>query len=90
MSEADKFFEELGYEKEEYNPDVIYFTNKFFDDIYFAFNKNIKKVCFIENNQAGDISMEELKAINLKCKELRLDKGVSNGNTKNKIYYYEK
>lgn len=70
MSEADKLFEELGYQKEEYNPDVIYFTNKFIDTIYYAFNKNTKKFCFIENNDAGDISMEELKVVNLKCKEL--------------------
>ena len=27
MSEADKLFKELGYKKETYNPDVIYFTN---------------------------------------------------------------
>lgn len=73
MSEADKLFEELGYEKETYNPDVIYFTNKFIDTIYFAFNKNTKKVCFIENNQAGDISMQELQAINKKVEELRMD-----------------
>ena len=55
MSEADKLFEELGYEKEEYNPDVIYYTSNILDTIYFAFNKNTKKVCFIENNEAGDI-----------------------------------
>ena len=70
MSEADKMFEELGYEKEEYNPDVIYYTSNILNTIYFAFNKNTKKVCFIENNEAGDISMQELKAIYLKCKEL--------------------
>ena len=70
MSEADKMFEELGYEKEEYNPDVIYYTSNILDTIYFAFNKNTKKVCFIENNEAGDISMQELKSIYLKCKEL--------------------
>ena len=70
MSEADKLFEELGYEKEEYNPDVIYYTSNILDTIYFAFNKNTKKVCFIENNEAGDISMEELKAIYKKCDEL--------------------
>lgn len=70
MSEADEMFEELGYEKEEYNPDVIYYTSNILDTIYFAFNKNTKKVCFIENNEAGDISMQELKAIYLKCKEL--------------------
>lgn len=70
MSKADKLFEELGYEKEEYNPDVIYYTSNILDTIYFAFNKNTKKVCFIENNEAGDISMEELKAIQMKCDEL--------------------
>ena len=70
MSEADKLFEELGYEKEEYNPDVIYYTSNILDTIYFAFNKNTKKVCFIENNEAGDISMQELQAIQMKCKEL--------------------
>ena len=70
MSEADKLFDELGYEKEEYNPDVIYYTSNILDTIYFAFNKNTKKVCFIENNEAGDISMQELQAIQMKCKEL--------------------
>ena len=70
MSEADKLFEELGYEKEEYNPDVIYYTSNILNTIYFAFNKNTKKVCFIENNEAGDISMEELQAIIQQCKEL--------------------
>ena len=70
MSEADKLFEELGYEKEEHYTDVIYYTSNILDTIYFAFNKNTKKVCFIENNEAGDISMQELKAIDLKCKEL--------------------
>ena len=70
MSEADKLFEELGYEKEEYNPNVIYYTSNILDTIYFVFNKNTKKVCFIENNEAGDISMEELKAIQMKCDEL--------------------
>lgn len=70
MSKADKLFEELGYEKEEYNPNVIYYTSNILDTIYFAFNKNTKKVCFIENNEAGDISMEELKAIQMKCDEL--------------------
>lgn len=67
---ADKLFSELGYKKETYNPDVIYFTNMYIDTIYYAFNKNTKKFCFIENNEAGDISMEELRAVNLKCKEL--------------------
>lgn len=70
MSEADKLFKELGYKKETYNPDVIYFTNIYIDTIYYAFNKNTKKFCFIENNEAGDISIQELKAINLKCQEL--------------------
>ena len=70
MSEADILFEELGYKKETYNPDVIYFTNMFTDTIYYAFNKNTKKFCFIEDDEAGNISMKELKAINLKCKEL--------------------
>lgn len=70
MSEADKLFKDLAYKKEDYNPDVIYYTNIFNDDIYYTFNKNTKKFHFIENGEAGDISMEELKAINKKCEEL--------------------
>ncbi len=34
MSEADKLFEDLGYKKEDYSPNVIYYTNIFNDDIY--------------------------------------------------------
>ena len=70
MSEADKLFKDLGYKKEDYSPNVIYYTNIFNDDIYYTFNKNTKKFYFIEYGEAGDISMEELKAINKKCEEL--------------------
>lgn len=70
MSEADELFKDLGYKKEDYSPNVIYYTNIFNDDIYYTFNKNTKKFHFIENGEVGDISMEELKAINKKCEEL--------------------
>ena len=70
MSEADKLFKDLGYKKEDYNPDVIYYTNIFNDDSYYTYNKNTKEFHFIENGEAGDISMEILQAINKKSEEL--------------------
>ena len=70
MSEADKMFEELGYYKD-------------FDDIIHEYRKeengdlfeidfwlDVKEVSKNYYREAGNITMQELKAINLKCKEL--------------------
>lgn len=84
MSEADKLFEELGYEKKEeiitgsmhnikyYKDDdnVIYFGK---DDAGKAVRKDGKY-----SEYCDDITMQELKAINKKCLELRMDRGVIN------------
>ena len=71
MSEADKMFEELGYYKD-------------FDDIIHEYRKeengdlfeidfwlDVKEVSKNYYREAGNITMQELQAINQKCKELR-------------------
>lgn len=70
---ADEIFEELGYEKEEDECYITYRNKYFYSDI--VFEKGDKKFykceCFREYEY---ISMQELKAINKKCLEFRLDK----------------
>ena len=75
MSKADKMFEELGYKKEE-EQNIIY-TQKFPNgEKWICFEKNsIAKSFFGVFEQAGDrmpliFDMQELQAINEKCKEL--------------------
>lgn len=73
MSEADKMFEELGYKKEiiesEVNDEVtIMYIKRFvyeYDSKIINF-KLKKKIVGIKYS----IDMQDLKAINLKCKEL--------------------
>ena len=70
MSEADKLFKELGYYKDfddkthEYRKEI---DGELFEIDFWLDDKEISK-----NNyrDMGYISMQELKAINLKCKEL--------------------
>lgn len=79
MSEADKLFEELGYEKIDNNKikhiRFIRQANKTTKE-NIDFHKIFKKVeayfYDFEDHQEliKPISLEELKAINLKCKEL--------------------
>lgn len=66
MSKADEMFEKLGYEKDDTGDEIIY-------------QKNNHEICFYLNRQNFDcgcgigrdfITMQELKAINEKCKEL--------------------
>lgn len=62
MSEADKIFEELGYIKETDDEDFIgYFYN---GEKVIGFIKETKEII------ASRASMQELQAINAKCKEL--------------------
>ena len=77
MSDADKLFEELGYVK---NPNVVRKDyeefNKFLADcnivtIQFWADKTVSKVDDYDINYY--ITMQELKAINMKCKELRME-----------------
>ena len=71
MSEADKLFEELGYKHEwRYkNLILIYYKN----NTCIQFDKEHKKFCKFEESDdyvICDISMQELKVIYLKCREL--------------------
>lgn len=66
MSKADKMFEKLGYEKEETNYSIRYIKFIFKDLGHrIVFYKDDKSV-----NTYGKIDMQELQAINEKCKEL--------------------
>lgn len=67
MSKADKMFEELGYQKERYiNNSIRYYGNKNY--IIFAYIDKSVRVSGTEN--VSILSMQELKAINEKVKEL--------------------
>lgn len=73
MSNADKLFYELGYEKIQDDKSWIDFKKR---NINITFNLNDK---FVEATQlyggeylSKKIYMEELKAINMKCEEMRL------------------
>lgn len=66
MSKADKMFKELGYKVDYENSYTIVF---FKNDNLFG-----KRIDFFKQyktfNKLGDITMQELQAINEKCKEL--------------------
>lgn len=70
MSEADKLFEELGYEKHSSKTHERYDLYSSDDEhlIRIVFNNKTKRLAIHCDGEALD--MEELKAINLKCKEL--------------------
>lgn len=63
---ADEMFEELGYNKSEYDNSIVF--DKRLIEIYFF--KAEKTFCGVEAFQSKDFTMEELKAINKKCEEL--------------------
>ena len=66
MSKADELFDELGYEKIHDNKRRIVYKSGFFEKIEFDMkNRYI-------NFNLGVVDMQELKAINEKCKELRV------------------
>mgnify|MGYP005775408841 FL=1 len=70
MSEADKLFEELGYKvsNSEFVEELNTTTNTVVDNGYIQIIFYNNKTIYID---ADDIlNMQELKAINLKCKEL--------------------
>lgn len=73
MSEADKMFEELGYEKAEdirENTGYVYFKNEkhfiYYEYPKIIFHNKIKKLT-IQNDY---LTMQELRAIVVKIKEL--------------------
>ena len=70
MSEADKMFEELGYYKD--FDDIIHEYRKeengdLFEIDFWLDDKEVSKNSYCE---IGYITMQELQAINQKCKEL--------------------
>ena len=71
MIEADKMFEELGYYKD--FDDMVHEYRKeedgdLFEIDFWIEDKEVSKNYYRE---AGNITMQELQAINQKCKELR-------------------
>ena len=80
MSEIDKMFEKLGYIKNEDKRVIVYKYNQYFNNfkIYkkIYFYKIEKQITLISYNLTEDIridfniTMQELQAINEKCKEL--------------------
>jgi hypothetical protein len=70
MSEADKMFEELGYEKYENDTEVYYEYEN--EDIIYEITFYKQKKIFSKSVYRSycPISMQELKAINKKCLEL--------------------
>ena len=71
MSEADKMFEELGYKKK--NLDIVF--SRFWEEWEnedlaktFSFNTVYEALDITDENAYG-ITMQELRAINEKCKE---------------------
>lgn len=70
MSDADKLFEELGYEKNEFKNGINYANDD--DEISFVDYKDYGKT--IDVDKFGcHLTMQELKAINAKVKELRME-----------------
>lgn len=70
MSEADKLFEELGYEvsNSKFVEELNTTTNTVIDNGYIQIIFYNNKTIYIDSNDI--MNMQELKAINLKCKEL--------------------
>ena len=83
MSEADKLFEELGYKKKiDDDREITYRYKKYvFGELIenFITIKKINKLVAKYYEDSNDIqyselcTMQELKAINMKCEELRME-----------------
>lgn len=70
MSKADEMFEKLKYYKKE-SKNIISYENVDIEKFIY-FNKNIRMInCENYYDGSGDISMQELQAINEKVKELQ-------------------
>lgn len=72
MSEADKLFEELGYKLDWNYKGLILIYHK--NNTCIQFDIEHKTFCKFEESDSCvicDITMQELKAINLKCKEMK-------------------
>lgn len=67
MSEADKMFEELGYEKFEGLRTIDFYN----DDGLIQFDKACKHIHINKNEETDFITLKELQAINKKVEELK-------------------
>lgn len=74
---ADELFKELGYEKIDDEDELIEYISPGYkyncDSKFIRFDKNEWLVTAFYPDKKAYIDMEELRAINKKCKELRLD-----------------
>ena len=71
---ADELFKELGFKKQYENESIYYYMDIDLKDNYIVFETGYKSFAKIScYHDAGDITMQELKAINEKVRELRLD-----------------
>lgn len=68
MSEADKLFDELEFNKYELDTYIEYLNRKTREEI--TFRKDTRTVEKCRNVSSDYITMQELQAINKKCKEL--------------------
>lgn len=68
MSEADKLFDELEFNKYELDTYIEYLNKKTTREI--NFRKDTRTVEKCRNVSSDYITMQELQAINLKCREL--------------------
>lgn len=85
MKTADELFDSLGYSKKQYgNRNIFYYQKngakekfgfEFIFDKYWKNKGEIYPVCYSkEKEEAINITMQELQAINKKVEELRVDK----------------
>lgn len=87
---ADEMFEELGYKKQYENESIYYYMDIDLKDNYIVFETGYKSFAKIScYHDAGDITMQELKAINEKVRELRLAM-IKINNLKESIEYLKK
>lgn len=66
MSKADEMFKELGFKKDEGLYEIQYTTR----DNQITFDKRNNTIVIYSNDYDDKINMQELQAINEKCKEL--------------------
>lgn len=70
-SKADEMFKKLGYKKQYENENIYYYMDVDLKDNYIVFETEYKSFTKIScYHDAGDITMQELQAINKKCKEM--------------------
>ena len=68
---ADEMFKKLGYKKQYENENIYYYMDVDLKDNYIVFETGYKSFTKIScYHDAGDITMQELQAINKKVEEL--------------------